>query len=375
MEILFLIIIFSFYVFIKNIKNTKLLFLSITLLTFSIYAIAHLSVNSEGYSFLKTLLYNHLTPFYLLAGPSYYFFVRMSLDSEFNLSYKNSIHLLPFAIQLVGIVPYILIPWEEKYRLVNAIFLNPELQNGLNTNTFFPPLFNYFLRLFHLLFYIIWAMILLKKNNIETVEANSKKIKTLFRISLIFIGIIIFYYLHIGLILYSGSFTSRGVNIIIYIDLILLVLLLTQFIKHPELYIHKKKMKSSYLVASPFIEQSDSFNNLTISKKNIEIIQDRIQKLVDQRTFFIDPKNNFQEFSNQIRYPDYIIRHVLKSKGTSYIDLKNNVRISVAKELLNKTKLTYNLDYIAEKSGFNSRSNFYNIFKKHEKCTPREYLK
>lgn len=134
-------------------------------------------------------------------------------------------------------------------------------------------------------------------------------------------------------------------------------------------------MKSSYLVASPFIEQSDSFNNLTISKKNIEIIQDRIQKLVDQRTFFIDPKNNFQEFSNQIRYPDYIIRHVLKSKGTSYIDLKNNVRISVAKELLNKTKLTYNLDYIAEKSGFNSRSNFYNIFKKYEKCTPGEYLK
>ena len=292
MEILFIIFIFSFYVFIKNIKNIKLLFLSITLLTFSIYAIAHLSVNSEGYSFLKTLLYNHLTPFYLLAGPSYYFFVRMSLDSEFNLSYKNSIHLLPFAIQLVGIVPYILIPWEEKYRLVNAIFLNPELQNGLNTNTFFPQLFNYFFRLFHLLFYIIWAMILLKKNNIETVEANSKKIKTLFRISLIFIGIIIFYYLHIGLILYSGSFTYSGVNIIIYIDLILLVLLLTQFIEHPELYINKKKMKSSYLVASPFIEQSNSFNNLTISKKNIEIIQDRIQKLVDQRTFFIDPKNN-----------------------------------------------------------------------------------
>lgn len=298
----------------------------------------------------------------------------MSLDSEFNLSYKNAIHLLPFTIQLVGIVPYILIPWEEKHRLVNALFYNPELQLGLKTNALFTPLFNYFFRLFHSLFYIIWAMILLKKDNIKAAE-NSKKIKTFYKISLIFIGIIVFYYLHIGLILYSGSFTSLGVNIIIYIDIILLVLLFTQFIKHPELYIHKSKIKSSYLVASPFIEQSDSFNNLTISKKNIEIIQDRIQKLVNQRTFFIDPKNNFQEFSNQIRYPDYIIRHVLKSKGTSYIDLKNNVRISVAKELLNKTKLIYNLDYIAEKSGFNSRSNFFKIFKKYEMCTPREYMK
>ena len=134
-------------------------------------------------------------------------------------------------------------------------------------------------------------------------------------------------------------------------------------------------MKSSYLVASPFIEQSDSLNNLTISKKNIKIIQYRIQKLVDQRTFFIDPENNFQEFSNQIRYPDYIIRHVLKSKGTSYIDIKNKLRLTVAKELLEKTKLIYDLNYIAEKSGFNSKSNFYNIFKKYEKCSPREYVK
>ena len=374
MEILFLIFIFSFYVFIKNIKNTKLLFLSITLLTFSIYAIAHLSVNSEGYSFLKTLLYNHLTPFYLLAGPSYYFFVRMSLDSEFKLSYKNAIHLMPFAIQLVGIVPYILIPWEEKHRLVNALFYNPELQLGLKTNAFFSTFFNYFFRLFHLLFYLIWAIMILKKNNIEA-AANDKKLKTFSKISIILIGIIVFYYVHIGLIIYKESFTNWGVKTIIYIDLILLVILLRQFIKYPELYIQKSKIKSSYLLASPFIEQSNSVNNLTILTKDNEIIQDRVLKLIDERTFFIDPKNNFQEFSKQIRYPDYIIRHFLKSKGTSYIDIKNNVRISVAKELLNKTKLTYNLNYIAEKSGFNSRSNFFKIFKKYEKCTPGEYLK
>jgi len=374
MEILFLIFIFSFYVFIKNIKNTKLLFLSITLITFSIYAIAHLSVNSEGYSFLKTLLYNHLTPFYLLAGPSYYFFVRMSLDSEFKLSYKNAIHLMPFAIQLVGIVPYILIPWEEKHRLVNALFYNPELQLGLKTNAFFSTFFNYFFRLFHLLFYLIWAIMILKKNNIEA-AANDKKLKTFSKISIILIGIIVFYYVHIGLIIYKESFTNWGVKTIIYIDLILLVLLLRQFIKYPELYIQKSKIKSSYLLASPFIEQSNSVNNLTILTKDNEIIQDRVLKLIDERTFFIDPKNNFQEFSNQIRYPDYIIRHFLKSKGTSYIDIKNNVRISVAKELLNKTKLTYNLNYIAEKSGFNSQSNFFKIFKKYEKCTPGEYLK
>jgi len=374
MEIIFLIFIFSFYIFIKNIKNTQILFLSITLLTFSIYAIAHLTVNSEGYFFLKTILFNHLSPFYLLTGPSYYFFVKMSLNSEFKLCYKNAIHLLPFAIQLVGIVPYTLMPWEEKYRLVNTLFYNPELQNRLNTNALFPTLFNYFFRLFHLLFYFIWAIILLKKHN-NKAAANYKRIKTLYKISSIFIGIIVFYYLHIGLILYSRSFTNWGVHIIIYIDLILLVLVITEFIKHPELYIHKSKISSSYLVNSPFIKHPNSVNNLTIQKKDLEIIQDCIQELIRERTFFIDPKNNFQKFANRIGYPDYIIRHFLKSKETSYIDLKNRMRISVAKELLNKTNLTYSLEYIAKKSGFDSKSNFYNIFKKYEKCTPREYIK
>lgn len=375
MEILFLIFLFSLYVFVKNIKNYQLLFLSITLLSFSTYAIAHLAVNSEGYSFLKTLLYNHLTPFYLLAGPCYYFFIKTSLDPEFKLSFKNTIHFVPFAIQLVGIIPYSLMPWEEKYNLVNSLYYNPELQNKLNTNAFFSPLFNYFFRLFHLLFYIIWAMILLKKDKTQALSRNSKKIKTFFNISLIFIAIIVFYYLHIGLILYEGTYSSTNVNSIIYIDLFLLILLLTQFIKHPELYIHKSKIKPSYLVTSPFVKQSYSTKNSTIPKEDIEIIKDRIQELIRDKTFFLDPKNNFKVFSNQIRYPDYIIRLYLKSQGSSYIDIKNTVRLTVAKELLNKTQLMYNLDYIAEKSGFNSRSNFYTIFKKYEKCTPREYLK
>jgi AraC-like DNA-binding protein len=156
----------NFYIFIKNIRNTQLLFLSITLLAFSTYAITQLTVNSEGYSFLKTVLYNHFTPFYLLAGPCYLFFIKMFLNSDFKLSDKNTLHLIPFAIQLVAIIPYNLMPWEEKYRLVNSIFYNPELQSELNTNAFFSPFFDYFFRLIHLLFYITWAMIILNKKKL-----------------------------------------------------------------------------------------------------------------------------------------------------------------------------------------------------------------
>ncbi|WP_392345692.1 helix-turn-helix domain-containing protein [uncultured Polaribacter sp.] len=372
MEILLSIFVFSFYVFIKNIKNIKLTFLSFTLLIFSIYAIAHFAVNSDDYSVLKTILYNHFTPLYLLAGPSYYYFIRTSLDSKFKFSYKSLIHLLPFIIQVIGIIPYTLSPWDDKYRLVNEIFLSPEIQNELNTNAFFSSMFNVIFRFSHFLFYITWAVILLKKN--KELE-NAKKIKPFLKISLSFIGIVVFYYLHILLIIYKGSYNIWGIKIIIYIDLILLVSLIVQFIKHPELYIRKSKIKLSYLISSPFTKSTNHNKKLVISQKDIEIIQDRIQILINERFFFTDPKNNFQEFSKLIKYPDYIIRLYLKSQESSYIDIKNKVRLTVAKDLLEKTKLTYDLNYIAEKSGFNSKSNFYSIFKKYEKCSPREYVK
>lgn len=370
MEILLSIFMFCFYVFIKNIKNIKLTFLSFTLVTFSIYAIAHFTVNSDGYSILKTIAYNHFTPLYLLAGPSYYYFIKTSLNPKFRFSYKSLLHLLPFIIQVIGIIPYTLTPWDDKYIIVNKIFLNPEIQNELNTNFFFSSIFNYFFRFFHFIFYTTWAVILLKKN--KELE-NAKKIKPFLKISISFIGIVVFYYLHILLIIYKGSFNIWGIRIIIYIDLILLVSLIVQFIKHPELYIRKSKIKSSYLISSPFTKSTNK--KLVVSQKDTKIIQDRIQTLINERFFFTDPKNNFQEFSKHVKYPDYIIRLYLKSQESSYIDIKNKVRLTVAKELLEKTKLTYDLNYIAEKSGFNSKSNFYNIFKKYEKCTPREYVK
>ena len=161
---------------------------------------------------------------------------------------------------------------------------------------------------------------MLKKN--KELE-NAKKIKPFLKISLSFIGIVVFYYLHVLLIIYKGSYNIWGIKIIIYIDLILLVSLIVEFIKHPELYIRKSKIKSSYLISSPFTKSTNK--KIVISQKDKEIIQNRIQILINERFFFTDPKNNFQEFSKHIKYPDYIIRLYLKSQESSYIDIKNKV--------------------------------------------------
>ena len=374
MIVLVFILFISSYILARNLRNRNILFLGMVLVLFSLYAITHYAVNSADYNFLKTVLYNHLTPLYLLAGPCYLFFIKFTLSSKAKFKGRDVFHLLPFLIQLVAISAYIILPWDEKYRLVNSIYWKPTIQADIEVNLFFNSTFNHNFRLSHILLYIIWSISLVLKRRKYNANHYRKKTGTLLKLSLILLSIVLCYYIHVLLIVFKGTYHTNLIQIIIYIDIILLLLLIIQFAKFPELYLSDKKIKPSYLDASPFSKSKALKPEITIKADDEEKIRLRIEQLKKNKKFFVNPKNNFQNFSEHIKYPDHIIRHYLKAHNTSYNDLKNKVRIEVAKELLQETKLKYNLDYIAEKSGFNSRSNFYSIFKKYEKCTPRNYL-
>lgn len=365
MELLFLTLIFAIYIFVKNHKRLNVRLLTTSLSIFIIYAIAHNAVNSEEYTLLKTLLFNHFTPFYLLAGPSFYFFIKSTIDKNFKLKKSDLLHLIPFIIQIIGISEYSIMPWDKKVDLVTNFFLNPEMQSKIKVNIFFASETNYIIRFFHLITYFIGSLILLKN------ETN-KKTKTLKRVTIIIISMIVLYYIHILLILSNGIYNSIFIKVIINLDILLLFALVLEFIKAPELYLNSKKIKKAHLVESPYVK--DSKNNF-LNDSDREAIAEKIDQIKQDEAFFINPKNNFRDFASLINFPNHLIRAYLKTEETSYIDIKNKIRLTFAKRVLQKTKLTYNLDYVAEKSGFNSRSNFYTIFKKYEKCTPREYLK
>ena len=365
MELLFFALTFCVFIFIRNIKTLKIKLLSISLILFVIYAIAHNAVNTEGYTILKTILFNHFTPFYLLAGPSFYFFIKSATNNNFRFKKKHLIHLIPFVIQCIAINEYIMIPWATKMKLVNSFYLNPENQSNLKVSIFFSTETNYIIRFFHLTGYLSASLILL--NNVISLN-NLKRLR---KITLIMFSVVVLYYVHILLILTNGTYHSFLIKIIINIDIFLLFLLVLEFIKAPELYLSLKKINKSYLNESPF---SKTTNKKLISENDRKQIELKINEIKNDEYFFINPENSFRDFASFINFPDHIIRAYLKSENTSYTDIKNKVRLSYAKKILDETKLTYNLNYIAEKTGFNSRSNFYSIFKKYEKCTPREYL-
>ncbi|WP_088323670.1 hypothetical protein [Polaribacter tangerinus] len=281
---------FSCYILIKNIQKPRLILLGTSLVIVSIYAISHYTVNHSGYEIIKVILYNHFTPFYLIIGPSFYFFIKLTLFNKKRLKKIHLLHLLPAIIQTFAIGAYMFWPWEEKYELVNAIYTTPANQAHEGVNSFFTPQFNHGFRLAHVIFYVSAAIYVLLKYKKTSVATERKKIRTLLLISYLFLCSVILYALHITFIIITSIYSSLFIDIIIYLDVLLLALLAIQFVNHPELYINSKKINNSYLDNSPFFRKKKSKIIQELTESEINKITEKLNELLQNELFFYKSK-------------------------------------------------------------------------------------
>lgn len=361
---------FSLFLLIKNRKNQAVTLFNLTILGLSIYMIAHYFTNSEDSSFLAAILFNHFTPLYLMIGPFFYLFILIKLKIINKFRRVDLLHFIPSLIHLISIIPYFFMPWIEKINIVEQIFINPKVQESLNVNMFFTTKFNYIFRMLHFISYCIISLRLIQLKIKTTPPHNKVQLISLKKITTIFISLTVVYFIHIIVILVGGVYKTKFLDIIIYLDVILFVGLIFEIIKYPELLFSNKKFKSSYIQNSPFYLREVNKNLIPESTyMNIEAKIDNMKKNSD---LLIDPDTNFDVFANEINENKYHIRLYLKYNGLSFIKLKNEIRVKEAIKYL-ESEDRLKLDYISKKSGFNSPSNFYKIFKNITGFTPSEY--
>ena len=162
------------------------------------------------------------------------------------------------------------------------------------------------------------------------------------------------------------------IKTILLIDTLLLISLLLEVLKYPELIFSSNKFKSSYLSKSPF-SIKPTYENI-IPKSIYDDIDKKINLMIKDRSFLIKPSTNFDVFCNRLEQNKFHVRSYLKINNTTFILLKNKARVDEAIQYLESEK-TYKLDFVAKNSGFNTRSNFFKIFKKTIGCTPSQYEK
>jgi AraC-like DNA-binding protein len=106
-----------------------------------------------------------------------------------------------------------------------------------------------------------------------------------------------------------------------------------------------------------------------------ELIKERLEPSLQEKKLFLNPKFTLRDCAKSIGTNEkYLSSYLNKFHKMNFNTFINKYRIEQAKKLLHSTDSDkYTIEAIAQMSGFNSKSSFNSVFKKHTGLTPSEF--
>ncbi len=300
--------------------------------------------------------------------PVFYLYVLSVCYSDFKLKPKYLVHLLPFLIANVILLP--------RFYFVDVASKIDLLQNRQSV---LELQFSHILFHTQIVVYLIAVFMLLRKTKKLYLEnyagANINSYNWLFQFTT---ALAILYLIALVKNIFKFSqyeYISEWVNSgLLIFQLFVTCWYLLKALNNPDLFRNiDSKLK---LVADIILENKDSEPLAGNEKKQDETLSKLQQFMMDEKPY-LNPTLTIQDVSNTIQIPtrelSILINHQLDQH---FYDFVNSYRIEHAKEILKdtaKSKLTI-LEILYE-VGFNSKSSFNTAFKKHTGYTPTDYRK
>ena len=373
-------------------QNNNAVFIGLFFSLIAIYGLVHYFVVYGKSVFLLALFYNHFSPFFLLAGPFLYFYVRGTLKDRQGLKRKDALHFIPALIHLIGVLPYYFSSFSYKESVAEMIISNIDNVKKIRVNMFFDSEFNFTIRLLLLTFYVIYSIILLrkftkKKNKFENTPRKQYLIITrwlsllLTLVSLLIINFVVLCYYFL---FFEESYLRNIVIIINSSTGISFVFLAFGVLFFPEILyglpnnstlkpkIARKKLKrNSSKSDNEFTPQSETEENPFLK------LSEKIQDYFDNEKPYLNPDFSIAQISLRMNVPQNHVLYCINSIfNTKFSKLKMKLRVEQTKVFLQESvHSNITIDGIAQLAGFSSRSSFYNAFKEETGITPSDYLK
>ncbi|HCQ13734.1 AraC family transcriptional regulator [Flavobacterium sp.] len=300
--------------------------------------------------------------------PVFYLYVLSVCYSDFKLKPKYLVHLLPFLIANIILLP--------RFYFVDVASKIDLLQNRQSV---LELQFSHILFHTQIVVYLIAVFMLLRKTKKLYLEnyagANINSYYWLFQFTT---ALAILYLIALVKNIFKFSqyeYISEWVNSgLLIFQLFVTCWYLLKALNNPDLFRNiDSKLK---LVADIILENKDSEPLAGNDKKQDETLLKLQQFMMDEKPY-LNPTLTIQDVSNTIQIPtrelSILINHQLDQH---FYDFVNSYRIEHAKEILQdttKSKLTI-LEILYE-VGFNSKSSFNTAFKKHTGYTPTDYRK
>ncbi len=301
-----------------------------------------------------------------LQMPVFYLYVLSVCYSDFRLKPKHLIHLIPFLLANLVLLPgYYLVDTSSKISFLE------------NHQDMIELKFNYTLLHIQIAIYMFVVFIILKKTKRLYLEnyagQNINSYHWLFQFA---IALTIFYSLALLKNIFKFSEypnISEWLKIGLFLFQLLIVCwYLLKALNNPNLFRNvDSRLK---LVADIVLEEQKSIPSEKIEKNERETLS-RLKDYMAKEKPFLNPSVTIQKISDDIDIPvrdlSLLINHKL---GQHFFDFINSYRIENAMLILkDSTKSKVTILEILYEVGFNSKSSFNTAFKKHTGITPTAY--
>jgi len=375
------------------------------MLLISTFSITHYLVIHASSQFWLAVTFNNQTALWCLIGPSLYFYIRSVLTDRLEFKAKDLLHTIPFWITLVGILPYLMTPFEYKLSVADLIIHNISEMKRVTVNWLVPQEINLLVRPILQISYAIGCLfILLRFQQREKYHINRpvKQTRLVFRwlLSLtIFVLLTGIYYLWALIAYYSSPDFDRtdiyqhqalyfvGVSLISMPLMMIIFPRILYGIPKYKLALKDSKKNESIreegsmpkTSTSSSADSPDTLGNTTTDETNkdpFDALSERMMAWMEAQKPYLDQDFSLESLADQLEVPKhhlyYCFRNILKTKFTT---LRTQYRIEHAKQLLKEADLrSVTLDAIGHASGFASRSGFYKTFKEEVGCSPGEFM-
>jgi len=321
-------------------------------------------------------------PLPFLIWALFYFYIKAMTNPNFRFQLKDSIHLIPFLLYTLFLLPFFLSDASVKIEAAST---------PLQPHYFFAVLLQTTL----LFFYLIQSHKILRdhRRRIQEIFANTEKVKLVWLEHLLTaFGIIwlVAFIIFISGIRYKTDFVIPPILLCLAIYGIGFYAL-----KQPEIF---KNIKIDTFHTEPeteptapsvddFGKRSQSSEQLlklkrhpkyeysSLKPRDLSAYGQKLIEYIKKDKPYINNELKLQDIASYLGLPPYQLSQVINTElKTNFYSLINKYRIEEAKRLLiNPNKQHLSILEIAFETGFNSKSAFNTAFKKNTTITPSQY--
>ena len=359
------------------------------------YGLTHYFTIYANSPFWLAVFYNNFSPFWFLTGPLLLFYYRGTLTDNSRLKGTDIIHFIPFLVQLIGIFPYLLTPFSYKIDIAAQILNDLNLITQFKVNWITKPIVNFLGRPILVFLYLGYITYLLWLNNPKSNRAKVpiQQFKLTYRWLILLevtTAILIINFFLLSLSLSKQTVTATMVNAqfthffsgIAYFCMSFMLLLFPRILYGMPIYTantiteisSQEKLKKE---TNPIVEPINIVAEIQLPQDDpfFELV-DKINAYLKKENPYLNPEFTINELAASLKVPVHHVSYCLNTlMNVEFTSLRTQLRIQYAAKLLDSGQADeLSMDGIGKKSGFSTRSNFYNAFKTETGMTPSEYL-